>query len=359
MKYEIVNGRIRALRDFNSVRIGDIGGYVDGYHNLSQEGGCWVFNNARVERNAYVGDFAQIAEEAVISGNAMVLDYAVISGKAKIHGNAVVSGYARVTGAEDVGGSPDVADNAVVLGNSELLGPVKAHGASEISGHVELVGTSDRSMDIKDSRIAGNNIRIKEAILRGAQILDARDYRYLGSIGQSPWPGYTGLDGFMVYNTTQTRRNPLITTLYNYDTIKDFGNVGLQYGPGHIKYSWHTKNPTNGARGTFGRLVGLTNMITGENIGFDGVFTKAMGAAAIKASNEKVIDFGSNVPPHTQHGLNNNSSRTPEYRMLLETGRDVMMDWRYRNQWDRYQGSITKVEDLEDLDSRKSNQIDH
>ena len=70
MKYEILQGhsvrlvpyhitcyRIRALRDIpqQNVKAGDLGGYVEGEHNLSQDGDAWirdgicVFGPARIE----------------------------------------------------------------------------------------------------------------------------------------------------------------------------------------------------------------------------------------------------------------------------------------------------------------------
>ena len=39
--------RIRALRDFNDVKKGNIGGYIESESNLSQEGDCWVYDNAK------------------------------------------------------------------------------------------------------------------------------------------------------------------------------------------------------------------------------------------------------------------------------------------------------------------------
>jgi hypothetical protein len=57
-KYELVASdvewlyRIKALRDVGpSVKAGDIGGYVSGENNLSQDGAAWVACNARVFGN--------------------------------------------------------------------------------------------------------------------------------------------------------------------------------------------------------------------------------------------------------------------------------------------------------------------
>jgi UDP-3-O-[3-hydroxymyristoyl] glucosamine N-acyltransferase len=90
-KYELINYnpktslyRIRALLDFGIVKAGDIGGWVSGEHNLSHEGNCWVFDNARVFDRAVVSDNAQVFDKASVSGNARV------SGNDQIFANAVV-----------------------------------------------------------------------------------------------------------------------------------------------------------------------------------------------------------------------------------------------------------------------------
>ena len=65
-KYELTNEtiefrrrklyRIRALRDFSNVKAGDLGGYIESEENLSQDGLCWVSEDARVCGNAWVCD---------------------------------------------------------------------------------------------------------------------------------------------------------------------------------------------------------------------------------------------------------------------------------------------------------------
>lgn len=64
-KYKILKGqyievcgkklyRIQALKDFNVVKSGDIGGYIESESNLSQYGNAWVSGNAWVFGNAWV-----------------------------------------------------------------------------------------------------------------------------------------------------------------------------------------------------------------------------------------------------------------------------------------------------------------
>ncbi|MFV0645226.1 MAG: hypothetical protein ACK5NN_12130 [Sphingomonadaceae bacterium] len=74
--------QIRALKDFaanwRTVKAGELGGYIGGYVNLSQEGGAWVFpqscvwENAVVEEDACVTGWAEIAGRVVVKGKAYV-----------------------------------------------------------------------------------------------------------------------------------------------------------------------------------------------------------------------------------------------------------------------------------------------
>ena len=53
--------RIRAVRDFGDVRVGDLGGYIESEAHLSHEGDCWVYDIAEV-----------YGPGAVVRGNARV-----------------------------------------------------------------------------------------------------------------------------------------------------------------------------------------------------------------------------------------------------------------------------------------------
>jgi predicted acyltransferase (DUF342 family) len=82
MKYKLTdetikhNGRtlyrIQALKDFGDVKAGDLGGWIESERNLSQDGNCWVYDDAWVYDNARVFDDALIYGKAWVSGNARV-----------------------------------------------------------------------------------------------------------------------------------------------------------------------------------------------------------------------------------------------------------------------------------------------
>ena len=53
--------RIQAVRDFDDVQKGDLGGWVESEENLSHDGNCWVFDNGEVSSNARIGVNAYIS----------------------------------------------------------------------------------------------------------------------------------------------------------------------------------------------------------------------------------------------------------------------------------------------------------
>ena len=83
--------RIKALVDFSYVKSGDLGGYVESYDNLSQEGTCWIYGSARV------------------FGSAIVYGNAIVGGNARVGGNAIVDGNAKVFGSAEVSSNIDFA----------------------------------------------------------------------------------------------------------------------------------------------------------------------------------------------------------------------------------------------------------
>lgn len=83
--------RIRALKDFGNVKAGDIGGYIEREENLSQEGTCWIYDNAWVRGNAKVYDNAKVFGNAKVYGSAWVGGNAWVCGDARVYGNAKIS----------------------------------------------------------------------------------------------------------------------------------------------------------------------------------------------------------------------------------------------------------------------------
>lgn len=87
-KYEITNiskvvdgttvYRIRALKSFNDITTGDLGGFIENTSNLSQRGKCWIYDDACVFGLARVVDNAAVYETVEISDNIRVCGYAQV-----------------------------------------------------------------------------------------------------------------------------------------------------------------------------------------------------------------------------------------------------------------------------------------
>ena len=102
MKYKLTNEtktvdgitlrRIKALKSFDDVKKGDLGGWIERESNLSREGDAWVsgdalvYGKARVSGNARVFGDAQVFGDARVSGDAWVSGYAWVSGDARVSG---------------------------------------------------------------------------------------------------------------------------------------------------------------------------------------------------------------------------------------------------------------------------------
>ena len=105
-KYELTNERIiyegkvlhriKALRSFNDVNKGDLGGYIEQSYNLSQEGDCWIYDDSIVCGDAIVYDNAKIRQSSIVSdfslitNDALICDCCVISGSSEIQHNAII-----------------------------------------------------------------------------------------------------------------------------------------------------------------------------------------------------------------------------------------------------------------------------
>lgn len=144
-KYEITNivhpqypwlHRIRALRDVREdVHAGDLGGFVQSEENLSQEGQCWIADNAVAAEESYVhGD-------AIMWDHSCVRGHATISGPSRIGGNAIIEDYAIIT-AGYVHGDVHISGNAKLFANSVTGGiPVVMEGSTvygALGGEIEV-----------------------------------------------------------------------------------------------------------------------------------------------------------------------------------------------------------------------------
>lgn len=167
--------RIKALVDIleYGIRKGDLGGWVNGEHNLSHEGNCWVANEATVtdsacvKDNAFICNKVEVMDNAIVSGDAYIsdnvvvadnafvsdhtyvfgqvyvlddakiIDHAQVSEEAVISGDSIIQDYARVKDSARITWDSTVRDHANVFGHAYILSSTVG-GWADIGGNVHL-----------------------------------------------------------------------------------------------------------------------------------------------------------------------------------------------------------------------------
>ena len=147
--------RIEALRDFNDVKKGDIGGFIESEKNLSHYGNCWIYNDAKVYEEARVCDNSKVLEYAevrgcalvqaksMVYGDAKVLDYTRINDNAMVFDFSEVSENAVIGGKAKIYGSASVCGECMILEHAEVLGNVVVNGPAVIRGNAKVECSSD------------------------------------------------------------------------------------------------------------------------------------------------------------------------------------------------------------------------
>lgn len=185
----MVNGRVLhqivALKDFGMVSKGELGGWIEDYSNLSQEGRAWVADNAcvyasaKVTQNAFIGDSARIAGTALITGNALINDNAYVYGNAEveghahvysnahIYGDACVHCYARIGGNAHVYGFATIRDYASIYNNAYIYGYACVSGCALVRDNTRIYGDAHVG---RDAQVGKNAIICEEMIVNYSKI---------------------------------------------------------------------------------------------------------------------------------------------------------------------------------------------
>ena len=145
--------RIRALRDFGNVKAGDIGGWVCSEDNLSQEGNCWIYDEAKCLDNARVYDNAVMCGNAVMFGNAKMFDNAKMSDSSIICDNAEMCG------------------NSKMFNNSKMFDNAKMCGSSKMFDNAEMCDSSimfDNAVMCDNAEMCGRATLDKDKLLYGS-----------------------------------------------------------------------------------------------------------------------------------------------------------------------------------------------
>lgn len=171
--------RIRALRDFGSVKSDQLGGFVESEDNLSHEGDCWVFDEAKVYGNAKVQEDAIVLNNAEVYDNAIICDNASASGLSKAYNSATISGHARlysrakVFELAHVSGSATISYHAKVYGCASVSGSAQVYDTATVCGNAYV---SDRVKVLDNATIDNARVDGNAVIAGDAKVCDITDY---------------------------------------------------------------------------------------------------------------------------------------------------------------------------------------
>ena len=141
-KYDLIKEgklfRIIALKDFNGVKKGELGGLIEKESNLSQKNECWVYKNAKVIENARVWGDAEVSGNALVSGDATVYSTAYVSGNAKVYGNARIIDKSKVTGNAKVYSTAHVSGNTQATKEVITFGNIFDYDITITDNHIKI-----------------------------------------------------------------------------------------------------------------------------------------------------------------------------------------------------------------------------
>lgn len=138
--------QIQALRSFTTsygyeVKAGDLGGFISGEHNLSQEGNCWVSFPAQIRDRACVSDNGYVASMSYLNDDVQLLGNAYIV-RGDFYNNVKIYGNAKVM-IKEAKDAVEIFENAIVWGEeTNIEGNVKVFGNAKIGtdsdGHIRI-----------------------------------------------------------------------------------------------------------------------------------------------------------------------------------------------------------------------------
>ena len=202
-KYELtdetkkINGktlyRIKALKnlEYDNIKAGDLGGFVEKEKNLSHYGNCWIYHNSCVYDKARVSGNAKIIGECNIYDRAKISDNAWVE-NSEIFNDAYIFDNGRVYNCivkdnSNIFGDAHIYRNCTISGKSRIYGEVQVKDDSTLQ-NVFIYGNGS----ITTSELYGSFISDKVNIING--YIKGEEYIYISNLN--------GFNGGLITNVT-------------------------------------------------------------------------------------------------------------------------------------------------------------
>lgn len=155
--------RIRALKNFSNIRVGELGGWVSDENNLSQSGDCWIYNNAKCMDSARMYDDSRMYYNAVMYDDSCMYNYSEMHDNAKMYDYSEMHGHSKMLGNSEMHDYSEMLDRSVLYRDSILRDKEKLYR--------ELFSKVDKFIEIYTEE-AG----MVTGVLRNGKILFSIDY---------------------------------------------------------------------------------------------------------------------------------------------------------------------------------------
>lgn len=249
-KYELTNisiefgertlYRIRALKDFADVKKGDLGGWVSSENNLSQEGNCWIYNEAKCMDNAKMYNNSTMHDYSEMRGNSTMHDCSEMHDNSKkcdnsemhncseMHNNSIMFGHSKMYGNSMMCGNSTMYDDSKMFDDSAMYDCSEMYGSSVMFDNSEMYGESemhDNSVMYGDSVLKDKEKLYGELISKVDKFIDISNPK--GEI-------VTGVlkDGevlFNVGNLSEINKKEFLDILYNGNEITEESSSRKEY----------------------------------------------------------------------------------------------------------------------------------
>lgn len=167
--------RIRALKDFCDIKVGDVGGWVCSENNLSQEGECWIYDEAKCLDNSRVYDNAMMFDNAIMFGNSVMYDNAVMLNNSIMYDNSKMFNKAKMF------------DKSIMCNNAEMCGNATMYDSSIMYDNSKMYDEArmyDNARMFNDSAIYDNAKMFDNAVMYDTATM-GKDKLLYGSINKS------------------------------------------------------------------------------------------------------------------------------------------------------------------------------
>ncbi|WP_413491872.1 hypothetical protein [Morganella psychrotolerans] len=203
------------LRRIENIATNRYGGWVGGEHNLSQDGSCFIYNEAMVYGSGRVSGNASIHDTAIVCDSAIVTDDAMVSGNAIIDGSIILSNNDHVNNRWDCIEHLNLLKINIQGGSKE--NKIYANGKNQIPLTVNLNAISKGGKEIKiESHEIFKNIKFvdyKNEIFHGDVFFNEKKGEYVYPV---------------IYSSVDNNFLSLCTAYASLDELVEKFNISVQ-----------------------------------------------------------------------------------------------------------------------------------